>query len=224
MNSNIKKPLKEKKRKNNFDFSTFFKYKVTRNMLHWTGDTGGFNSTSWGTSVLFGNPPEEYWPSINKKSKEVFDREPSAFSYALSQNFKTTNCLRLDTGENSREQLLILIKNCILNKRPVNFTFNVFESMKQTCRDGKVPFPCEGEKLHGKHSLNALGYDDNLQIKNDNCDYTTTGALLIMNSWGIKWGNNGSGWLPYDYVLKRFMNECWILLDMEMVNINQFKP
>ena len=41
------------------DASRLFLYKVTRNLLHWTGDTGAFLRTAMGALVLFGVPPEE---------------------------------------------------------------------------------------------------------------------------------------------------------------------
>lgn len=44
------------------DASRLFLYKVTRNLLRWTGDTGAFLRTTMGAIVLFGVPPEEYWP------------------------------------------------------------------------------------------------------------------------------------------------------------------
>jgi C1A family cysteine protease len=40
--------------------SRLFLYKVTRNLLHWTGDTGAFLRTAMGGLVLFGVPPEDY--------------------------------------------------------------------------------------------------------------------------------------------------------------------
>ena len=44
------------------DASRLFLYKITRNLLHWTGDTGAFLRSTMGALVLFGVPPEEYWP------------------------------------------------------------------------------------------------------------------------------------------------------------------
>lgn len=44
------------------DASRLFLYKATRNLMHWTGDTGAFLRSTMGALVLFGVPPEEYWP------------------------------------------------------------------------------------------------------------------------------------------------------------------
>ena len=43
------------------DASRLFLYKVTRNMLHFTGDTGAYLRSTMGTLVIFGVPPEEYY-------------------------------------------------------------------------------------------------------------------------------------------------------------------
>ena len=39
------------------DGSRLFLYKVSRGLLHWTGDTGAFLRTTMGALVLFGVPP-----------------------------------------------------------------------------------------------------------------------------------------------------------------------
>ena len=74
------------------DASRLFLYKVTRNILHWTGDTGAFLRNTMGAIVLFGVPPEEYWPY-----KVVdFDKEPTAFCYAFAQNYQAIKYYRHD--------------------------------------------------------------------------------------------------------------------------------
>jgi len=60
----------------------------------------------------------------------------------------------------------------------------------------------------------AVGYDDNKVIKNTLCNKDTKGALLIRNSWGTGWDDNGYGWLPYEYVLRGFALDFWSLLRM----------
>jgi len=68
----------------------------------------------------------------------------------------------------------------------------------------------------------AVGYDDGKKITNTACNKTTTGALLIRNSWGTGWGDQGYGWLPYDYVANKLAMDFWSLLSMEWVDTNKF--
>jgi len=51
----------------------------------------------------------------------------------------------------------------------------------------KSHYPCAIEKFLGGHAVVAVGYDDQIKIKNTNCGLETTGALLIRNSWGTSW-------------------------------------
>jgi C1A family cysteine protease len=62
------------------DASRLFFYKVTRNLMKQKGDTGAYLRRTMGAMVLFGVPPEEYWPYSDNKEK--FDHEPPSFCYA----------------------------------------------------------------------------------------------------------------------------------------------
>ena len=201
------------------DASRLFLYKATRNLLHWTGDTGAFLRTTMEAMVLFGVPHEEYWPYIITD----FDKEPSAFCYSFAQNFQTIKYFRLDPPVTQKDVLLKRIKTLIAYGLPSMFGFTVFNSIGQAGNDGKIPFPCPGEKIAGGHAVVAVGYDDKMRIKNTICGKETTGALLIRNSWGTGWGDNGYGWLPYDYVLKGLAIDWWTLLKSEWVDTGQFK-
>lgn len=204
------------------DASRLFLYKATRNMSHWTGDTGAFLRTTMGALVLFGVPPEEYWQYVIAD----FDKEPSAFCYAFAQNYQAISYYRLDPPGTPANVLLDRIKLNLSAGLPSMFGFTVYNSIGQAASTGKIPYPTPGERITGGHAIVAVGYDDAMKIKNTNPkSVETKGALLIRNSWGTGWGPMGGYlWLPYEYVLKGLAVDWWSLLKNEWVETGNFKP
>jgi C1A family cysteine protease len=202
------------------DASRLFLYKVTRNLLHWTGDTGAFLRSTMYALTLFGVPPEEYYPY----NIADFDKEPSAFCYAFAQSYQAISYYRLDPSGTARDALLARIKTELSKGLPSMFGFTVYSSINQAnTNGGKIPYPTRGERVEGGHAIDAVGYDDNLKIKNTNPGgIETTGALLIRNSWGTGWGSAGYGWLPYKYVLDGLATDWWSLIKSEWVDTGQF--
>lgn len=201
------------------DASRLFVYKATRNLLGWTGDTGAYNRTTMAAMVLFGAPPEHYWPYVI----DNFDVEPTAFLYNFAQNYQTIQYYKLDSPGISRDKLLLRIKQHIAYKIPVIFGFSVYSSYTQAeDNEGKIPYPAEGESRVGGHAVLAVGYDDEIEIKNDSSDDIKNGALLFRNSWGEGWGKEGYGWLPYDYILDYLAIDWWTLIKAEWVDTGEF--
>jgi C1A family cysteine protease len=197
-----------------------FLYKATRNLLGWTGDTGAYLRTTMGAMALFGVPPEKYWPY----KIASFDVEPSAFLYAFAQSFQAVNYYRLDPVGTTPANLLSQIKTNLAANLPSMFGFTVYNSVSQAngAGKGKIPYPSSKDKVAGGHAIMAVGYDDALTIKNANSSTTTTGALLIRNSWGTSWGDGGYGWLPYEYVLKGLAVDWWTLISEKYVQTTKF--
>jgi len=200
------------------DASRLFLYKATRNLLNLTGDTGAFIRTTMAAMVLFGVPPEKYWDYIIKD----FDKEPSSFCYAYAQNYQAIQYFRLDPPSTDKDLLLKRIKSLLAAGLPSMFGFTVFNSIKKVGDDGKIPFPCDKERILGGHAIVAVGFNDDIKINNKDCKEGTTGALLIRNSWGTGWGDKGYGWLPYDYVLKGLAIDWWSLLKNEWIDTKKF--
>ncbi len=192
------------------DASRLFLYKVTRRLLHWTGDTGAWLRTTMKAMVLFGIPPEEYYPYDITK----FDNEPSAFSYAFAQNYQTINYYRLDRTNVSSTQLLERVKNFLAAGYPSMFGFTVYNFGNDK---GEFEFPGPGDTVQGGHAVVAVGYDDNRKIGKEK------GALKIRNSWGVSWGERGYGWLPYAYVEAGLADDFWSLFKAEYVPTGQFE-
>jgi len=200
------------------DASRLFLYKATRNLLRLKGDTGAYIRSTMEAMVLFGVPPEEYWPY----STGSFDTEPTAFCYAFAQNFQALQYIRLDPSGTAREEVLKAVKTSLAAKIPAMFGFTVYDSIYDA-EDGRIPFPGPRDKVLGGHAVMAVGYDDKLEIVNASTGKATKGGIMIRNSWGRDWGNKGYGWLPYDYVLKGLAEDWWTLLKNEWIDTGEFR-
>ena len=192
------------------DASRLFLYKTTRNLLHWSGDTGAWLRTTMKAMVLFGIPPEEYFPYEISK----FDDEPSAFCYAFGQSFKSINYYRLDNINTQTSKLLTNVKNFLAAGYPSMFGFTVYNFGNEK---GEFLFPSESDSVKGGHAVVAVGFDDARKIGKDK------GAIKIRNSWGTDWGEGGYGWLPYKYIEAGLAEDFWSLFKSDYINTNNFK-
>lgn len=196
------------------DGSRLFLYKATRDLLGWTGDQGAYLRTTMKAMALFGVPPEQYW----KYNIAAFDNEPPAFCYAFAQNYQALKYYRLDPPDTSPSEVLGCIKKYLAAGLPSMFGFTVYSSIPRIgAGTGDIPFPQAGENVLGGHAIDAVGYDNAKKIGSDK------GALLIRNSWGTAWGENGYGWLPYKYVEVGLADDFWSLVRSEYVDTALFQ-
>jgi len=207
------------------DPSLMFLYKIERNLLHQTGDTGAFLRTAMQALRVFGVPPDEYWPN----DPALLDVEPAPFLYAYADNYKATSYYRLDETGIAPDALLNRVKMHLAASLPSMFGLWLFDSVSQAAGNGgRVPFPLHGDMQTNQHALVAVGYDDSEPVLNFNPEtgqfMTTTGALKVRNSWGTSWGVGGYGWLPYAYVTSGLTRDWWVLVKADYLDTHQFGP
>jgi C1A family cysteine protease len=211
------------------DASRLFLYKVTRNLLKWTGDTGAYLRTTMKAMAAFGICPEEYWLYSDAKTPpngaptDPFEKEPTSFAYQFANNYKSTTYYRLDPAGAAPATILNNVKNNVASGLPSMFGFTVYNSIAQAASNGgKIPYPKVGDTVVGGHAVMIVGYDDSIVIRNGPAGPQTTGAFLIRNSWGTGWGSNGYGYLPYQYVLGGLAKDFWTMVNANFFNTNNF--
>lgn len=206
--------------------SRLFVYKTTRKLMQVEGDSGGWLRSAMGALVLFGVPDEKYFPYTHDghNINPNWDSEPDGFLYAMAKCYATINYFCHDPlgKRNNEKQVLKNVKKYLAAGIPSMFGFFGFSSFEDADFPGAIPYPCNNENAEWGHAVMAVGYDDSKVITNTRCGKKTKGAILIRNSWGKTWGEEGYGWIPYDYVLDGLALDFWSILSAEWVDTHQF--
>jgi C1A family cysteine protease len=209
--------------------SRLFLYKVARNLLQTTDDAGVYIRQVMGVLKLFGVPPERYWPYPDpgtmtqpRSSDPLLDAEPSAFCYAVADDYQAISYYRLDEPNQDPGDLLRLAKAHLAAKISFTLGFPLYRSILGAKTTGRIPYPAAPEKPLSTHAVLAMGYDDAVEIAGDGA-MNTTGAFLIKNSWSEDWGEKGYGWLPYQFLLEGHCRDFWTLTQAEWVDTGCFE-
>jgi len=93
----------------------------------------------------------------------------------------------------SDEQRINQLRACLKDNCPFLFGFKVYNSFHNNSnqRYGNMPMPTWEEKFHGPvglHAVAAVGYDDSNR------------RIIVLNSWGSDWGDNGYFYMPYEFI------------------------
>lgn len=172
--------------------SRLFIYYATRSLEGTISrDSGATIRNSIKAVAKFGYPVEDLWP-YNIRDFKV---RPSDDVIATAVPQKISSYERVDRD-------LTSFKEVLSQGYPIVLGFSVYSSADgdEVTRTGKIPVPQKGDKYRGGHAVLACGYDDEL------------GALIIRNSWGESWGENGYGYLPYEFIEDRNLSgDFWTI-------------
>src|ERR671918_1724745 len=215
MAANMYEYMSKRGKSSYVELSRLFIYKTTRWLLHLSGDTGAYIRSALGALVVYGAPPEEYYPYDISK----FDETPDVLNAGFAQSFQVTKYFRLDKGIPSNDQLLARMKEYLTKGFCLGMGFTVFDSFEQAASNGGfIPYPKATESVQGGHAVTIVGYDKNKE----------EGACLIKNSWGTDWGERGYGWLPMKYFVKLenadapLADDIWTIIKQEWLDLGEF--
>ena len=137
-----------------------------------------------------GIPPELCWPYDSIAGKGVFSERKTA---EMSAPFKIKSYASLDC-KNIEE-----VRMALVNMGPFPVAVAVFSPEWKAPKD-IIHLPKEDSWMPGYHAVCLVGYDD----------YSR--SLEFMNSWGQDWGDEGFGWMSYDYLGEHGVT-AWVAYD-----------
>lgn len=134
------------------------------------------------------------WPLMPYDEKEA-TLQPAENLKDLARGFRVLGYRRI--GESEINQ----IKSYLASGEPVLVVLEMFQNfLKKGMREaGNIYAEKKGDLL-GHHALVAVGYDDSKK------------AFKLLNSWGTRWGDNGYGWVDYDFA-KKIFKQTFVLYD-----------
>lgn len=150
-------------------------------------DSGAYLRDGMTAAHTYGLCSEKLWPYRVDK----FAVKPSVDAYIDAQSRKITNYRLLKTVDE--------IIDSLNNNIPVVIGMTIYDSFDDVSSDNPViPMPSDDELTSGGgHAVAVIGYDLDQEL------------LLIKNSYGTKWGDNGYGWLPFKYYETQGV-EAWV--------------
>jgi len=86
---------------------------------------------------------------------------------------------------------------------PVVIGIGCYEEIFSVGSDGIVKDPANPDYCYGGHAICAVGYDNSRNL------------IKFKNSWSKNWGENGYGYISYNYVM-RYMWDAWTCKDLSV--------
>lgn len=168
--------------KDNIDPARLYNYNLARLLegVILTDDSGCMVETALEVLNRYSFPDESVF-GYNKSTFSVFPDLVASVEANKNTSYKFTF--------NKLNQELGTIKASLVEGNPVLMGIVLFDSLSRTV-NGLIPTPNpQTEKVIGGHCILVIGYDDSKQ------------TFKFVNCWSANWGNNGFGYIMYDYAM-----------------------
>ena len=146
----------------------------------------------------YGVCPESDWPYDESKVNVV----PPSNCDVDALNYKVHTIGRICSDYANSSTKINGIKKSIIAGIPILIGIEVYSSFEseQVAQTGDVPIPLPDEECVGGHEVLIIGFDDENK------------KFILVNSWGVNWGNQGYFTLDYDYVTNTQLSSELIMI------------
>ena len=141
----------------------------------------------------WGCPPEELWPYVGDASLWPPKEEPANIDNYAKEN----RIFAYQRVKSSGDCKLVLVSGLSSIVCAVEITRQWFDA-----NSGEITMPRNDEEIIGSHCIVLAGHD---YMKK---------TFTFANSWGTEWGDEGYGYLPYEYV-DSLLEEAWVMIRHE---------
>lgn len=181
---------KDNRKNKEYDLSEQWLYYKCKEIDVWPNEEG--TSIRYAMKILknVGVPCEKAWPY-----DDVNVGEPKRWATLVSRWALGGEYVRLETPESI---IVALAEN-----GPVPVGVGCYQEIFYAKSDGLIPYPKDPQTCYGGHAICLMGWNP------------TTRMFKFKNSWGTGWGQEGYGYLPYEYI-KDFCWDAWMMKDLSV--------
>lgn len=180
---------KDSRKGKQYDLSESWVYWKSKEIDLWPGEEG--TSIRFAMKVLnqVGVPTESAWPY-----DDIDIGKPKSWANMVARWALVGNYWRINN--------LTELKAALVTS-PVPIGIPCFYEFFFPGKDGIIKDPANPSEMYGGHAVCAVGYDNSTRL------------IKFKNSWGTDWGENGYGYLSYEYVMS-YLWDAWICTDLEV--------
>jgi len=173
-----------------YDLSEAWIYWMSKKIDPWPDQEGTSIRCAMKVLQRIGVPTEKAWPYSDK----IYG-EPKSWANMVARWSLIDSYWRVSGHEDLR---------VALTESPVVIGIGCYEEIFSVGSDGIVKDPANPQYCYGGHAICAVGYDHSRNL------------IKFKNSWGGNWGDNGYGYISYNYV-NRYMWDAWACKDLNVI-------